>query len=327
MQWSLASLAAATTVALLTSAGTQAAPSGPSRTPRGSTLVAKIAVSTPRDVTAGFGSIWVADGPSSTVTRIDPATGKATAVITVPNPASVLAVGAGAVWVTSFQGNSVTRIDPRTNKARDTISSGGLGPVGITFFAGYVWVANHDGEPTGSVAKIDPKRKPMRIVDLIPVGHQSFAGPSWIAGAAGSLWVSVPNLSAVVRIDPRSDSIVATIRDKGVCAELVATDKAVWVAGGSGPGCYPAVTRIDPTSNSVTDTIKTGGDPGALALGAGALWFGTATTKTIGRMDPATDAILGKLELPGPTFGAVAAAGFVWMTDREDNVLFKLRPT
>ena len=326
MQWKAATLAAATMVALPTTFGAATAPARPSGARPGGTLVATIRVATPRDVKAGFGSIWVSGGPSNDVIRIDPATRRVTAVIRVPDPASVLAVGAGAVWVTSFPGNSVTRIDPRTNTARDTISPGGLGPIGITFFHGYVWVANVDGEPTGSVAKIDPKRMPMRIVELIPVGQGSDAGPSWIAGAAGSLWVSVPNLDAVVRLDPHDDAIAATIHVKGLCGELVGTRTAVWVAGGSGPGCFPAVTRIDPASSSVTDTVNTAAETGALALGAGGLWYGT-TTNLMGRLDPATDAILGKLRLPGPSFGAIAAYGFVWITDTDDNRLYQIRPT
>ena len=305
MTWNPARRAAATAVALLTAFGASTAAASPSGAPHSASLAASIPVSTPRDVKAGFGSIWVAGGPSSTVTRIDPATHRVTAVIRVPNPASVLAVGAGAIWLTSFPGNSVTRIDPLTNTARDTISPGGLGPVGVAFFDGYVWVANHDGEPTGSVAKIDPRRQPMRVVDLIPVGRDSDAGPNWIAGAAGSLWVSVPNLNAVVRIDPHSDSIVETIRARGVCGQLVATPTAVWVAGGGGPGCFPAVTRIDPTSNTVTHAVDTGDETDALALGAGALWYGTTTTNVLGRIDTSTDRILGKLTLPGPSFGAI----------------------
>jgi len=39
-------------------------------------LVAQMRQSTPRDVEAGFGSIWVSNGPSGTVTRIDPTTDK-----------------------------------------------------------------------------------------------------------------------------------------------------------------------------------------------------------------------------------------------------------
>jgi streptogramin lyase len=320
MNTKLAALAASTLTALLVGFGTTGSPED-------GTLVAKIPASTPRDVTAGFGSIWVANGPSQTVTRINPVTGKVVAVVTVPSAASVLAVGAGPVWVTSYPGRSVTRIDPNTNTARDTISPGGLGPIGITVFDGYVWVANHDGARTGSVAKIDPTRTPMRLIDVIPVGTGSFAGPSWIAHAAGSLWVSVPNLSAVVRIDPTSDSIIATIHDRGVCGELVAAEKAVWVAGGDGGGgCVPGVTRISPSSNTVTDTVRTGGPTDALAFGAGALWYGPSTRNFLGRIASATGTIVGRAVLPGPTFAATFAYGFVWATDRNDNLLLQVRP-
>ena len=140
-------LLALVVIALL-AASTVHASSGP---PSGAVLVDAIPAPTPRDVVAGFGSLWVANGPSRTVTRIDPTTDTATAVIAVPDPASVMTTGAGSVWVTSFPGNTVTRIDPATNTVLGTIPSGGLGPIGITFFDGHVWVANHNGNPAGSV--------------------------------------------------------------------------------------------------------------------------------------------------------------------------------
>ena len=103
---------------------------------------------------------------------------------------------------------------------------------------------------------------------------------------------------------------------------------SIWVAGGPSS----TVTRIDratgkATSNTVTRTVSTGGETDALALGAGALWYGTTTSNMLGRIDPATNAILGKLKLPGPSFGAVVAYGFVWVTDAQDNRLFQIRPT
>ena len=290
----------------------------------GASLVATIPVSTPRDVTGAFGSIWVANGPSRTVTRIDPATNSTTAVIPVPDPASVLAVGAGSLWLTSFPGNSVTRIDPTANRAVGTISSGGLGPIGIAYAADHIWVANHHGDPTGSVAKIDPAT--MHVVDVIPVGAAQFdSGPNWIAAGAGSLWVGVPNLSAVVRINPSRDTIVATIPDKGVCGAIAATDAAVWVAGAGGPGCLPGITRIDPRTNAVTDRFNAGGQVGPLALGAGSLWYGTLTSDLLGRVDTTTNTIVGQLKLPGPADkGLTVAFGAVWATDSRDGLLFRL---
>ena len=295
--------------------------------PPGGTTAATIPVSTPRDVESGFGSIWVANGPSRTVTRIDPTTDAVVALIPVPNPASVLAAGAGAIWLTSFPGNSLTRIDPTTNTATGTVSlaPSGLGPVGITVYKGYVWVANHQGNPTGSLAKIDPAT--MNVVDIIPIGDQSFAGPNWLAAAAGSIWTDVPNINAVVRIDPTTDAVLATIPDKGVCGALAAGDSAVWVAGGGGPGCLPGITRIDPMSNTVTGMLNAGGQTNSLALDDNTLWYGTSISNFLGRVDTDSSTIVGQLKLPGAAFGLTAAYGYVWATDPQDGLLLKVQPT
>jgi YVTN family beta-propeller protein len=280
-------------------------------------LVAVLQQKSPRDVAAGFGSIWVSNGPSGSVTRIDPTTDKPIATINTDAP-SVIAVSADAIWVTSNQDVNVTRIDPLTNSVVGTVDPGGSGPIAIAIFDGYVWVANHDGDPTGSVAKIDPAK--MKVVDLIHVGAASDAGPVWIAVGAGSLWVDVDNISAVVRIDPIKDTVIATIPVLFGCGEVVANDHDVWVAGACGPG----VTHIDPATNSKVGVENEFGVGAALALGEGSLWFGTSTR--LDRIDPSTRKIVGQLKLPGPSFGAAAAFGYVWITDMDDEQLFKIKP-
>jgi streptogramin lyase len=289
-------------------------------------VVATIPVATPRDVASGFGSIWVANGPSLSVTRIDPRTNAVLAVIPVPAPASVLAAGKGAMWVTSVQGDSVTRIDPATGDVR-TVSLAAAGvviPVGITVAYGFVWVAGHNGEPTTSIVKIDPAS--LAVVDVIPVGRLDFAGPQWVDAGAGSIWTDVASMRAVVRIDPMTDAIVATIPDAGACGALAASDTDVWVAGGGGPGCHGGVTRIDPATNTLTTSIDTNVGTAALALGGDAVWYGTNRNDVLGRIDAATGAIAGKLALPGRAFGLTAAFGHVWATDPADGLLFKVRP-
>ena len=295
--------------------------------PPGGTLVATLHIATPRDVHAAYGSIWVSNGPSRTVTRLDPATNAVQFVVAVPDPASVLTDGAGSIWLTSLPGDSLTRIDPTTNTTTGTISlaPGGDAPVAVTYFAGYVWVANHNGTPTGSVSKIDPAT--MAVLDVIPVGPLPFAGPNWIAGAAGSIWVDVPNLAAVVRIDPVTDAILATIPDKGACGALAANSTGVWVAGGGGPGCLPGITRIDPTTNTVTTRLNAGGQTNPVALAAGTLWYGTEQSAFLGRVDTASATIVGQLKLPGQTFGLAVGYGYVWITDRVDGLLFKVLPS
>jgi streptogramin lyase len=296
-------------------------------TPPGGAVVATIPMPTPRDVTAGFGSVWVSNGPTRTVSRIDPGTNAVLARISVPDPASVLAVGTGSVWLTSVPGNTVTRIDPRTNSVTGTVSlaPASLGPVGITVAYGFVWVAVHDGQPTTSVLKIDPST--LAVVDVIPVGTGQTAGPNWMAAGAGSVWTDVPNINAVVRIDPTTDRVVATIADKGDCGALVASDTAVWVAGGGGAGCLPGVTRIDPASNTVTAQVNAGGQTDSLALGANTLWFGTSLSTFLGRADTTTNTVVGQLKLSGQAFGLTAAFGYVWATDPADGLLIEVQPS
>lgn len=52
--------------------------------PAGGTLVAAVPVSTPRDVSGGFGSIWVSNAPTRTVARIDTGSDMVLAAMTTP---------------------------------------------------------------------------------------------------------------------------------------------------------------------------------------------------------------------------------------------------
>jgi streptogramin lyase len=281
----------------------------------------------PGSVQTAFGSVWVTNGPAQTVTRLDPRTNEVIVVIPTPDPASVVGIGADAVWVTSFPGNSLTRIDPRNNRVTRTISlaPGGAGPIGVTVVDGFVWVANHNGEPTTSVSKIDPAT--MHVVDVIPVGAGSDAGPVWILASAGSIWTNVNgSANVVVRIDPRTDRILASIPAPSACTQLAADDTAVWGASGDDESCTPSVGRIDPLTNDVTATIDDGGAADAVALYDGSLWYGTTATHKLLRVDTRTNKVISQLDLPGPAFGMTGGAGAIWVTDRDDGILFKIDP-
>jgi streptogramin lyase len=300
------------------------APAGAADKPR---LAATIDMPTPASPDVAFGSVWVANGPTMTVTRLDPRTDAVTATISTPDPASVVSAGAGAIWVTSFPGNSLTQIDPQLNRVTRTISLApkGAGPIGVTVFRGFVWVANHNGDPTTSVTKIDPTT--MRVVDVIPVGNTNSAGPVWLVSSAGSIWTNVnssPNV--VVRINPRTDRVVATIPAPGACTQLAANDTSVWGASGEDPSCPPGVTRIDPATNKVTKTFHDLGATDALALYQGSLWYGTTFNRTLGRIDTRTNKVVSVLNMPGPAFNMTAGAHAIWTTDRDDEKLFKVLP-
>ena len=212
------------------------------------------------EVGDGYGTVvvdddvWVLNSIDNTVSRIDPETDTDDRIHRGRDGHADITLSSGDLWVTNPAQNRVTRVDGDTDEVVASVPTGLL-PQGITEADGDVWVANHRGRPSGSVWRIDSDTQ--RVVARIPVGDLEYrSGPSWIAAGAGSVWVGVPNLSAVVRIDPATNAVVATIPvpDGGVCGTVVADDEAVWVASGlCGDG---ALTRIDPLTNTVVARIR-----------------------------------------------------------------------
>jgi YVTN family beta-propeller protein len=83
--------------------------------------------------------VWVVDPLGDRIARIDPKTGKVTAMIPVGRGASGVAVGAGSVWVTSHLDDTVSRIDPARREVVDTIDVGPK-PVELAVDGSNVWV-------------------------------------------------------------------------------------------------------------------------------------------------------------------------------------------
>ena len=272
--------------------------------------------------------IWVLNSIDHTISRIDEATGVVTETLPAGGDTVEFTYVSGELWVTNPAQNRVSRIDGETGEVVTTIPVGQL-PQGIVEADGDLWVANHRGRPSGSVWRIDAETN--TVLARIPVGARSFrSGPAWLASAAGSVWVGVPNLSAVVRIDPERNAVVATVpvTDGGVCGQLVADDDAVWIGSGfCGDG---ALTRIDPRTNEVVARIRSprwstvfGG-----ALGFGSLWISTDAGPF--EVDPTTNDIVGRLALGGDTvFGGNLAtgAGSLWIHDAQDESLIRIDAT
>ena len=158
----------------------------------------------------GGGSVWVTSTPLAAVFRVDTATKRVSARVSVGNEPAGLAVGAGAVWVADSTDNTVSRIVAAgAGAVTDTIPLGnGPGPIAAGESA--VWVANRRD---GTVSRIDPVTRSVKAE--IPVGGL----PSGIAVGAGAVWVANSLSGTVSRIDPRTNRVTQTIELKGpACA-------------------------------------------------------------------------------------------------------------
>ncbi len=153
----------------------------------------------PTDIAAGAGAVWLPNAYADTVTRVD-ATGLRTTIPVGRRPAAV-AVGLGGVWVVDALDDTLVRINPTTHAVVGSIGVGRF-PDGVTVGLGSVWVAN---ARDGTVSRVDPAT---RKVETIRVG----GSPQSLAVAGGRLWVTVdaalpqaPATGGVARIEAVDD--------------------------------------------------------------------------------------------------------------------------
>jgi virginiamycin B lyase len=159
----------------------------------------------------------------------------------------------------------------------------------------------------------------------IEVGHGG--GP--LVFGAGSLWVGAWRDRQVVRVDPRSNRVVARFPAGGQNpAALAVGAGTIWVA-------HPdtdEVVRLDPGTGRVVARIKLGplpfevapGDrrflPSLVAVGAGAGWVATGRG-AVARIDLASNRVVAVLTLlPASPAGIAVAGRSVWVAAGGDGV-------
>jgi len=241
-------------------------------------------------IAVGQGALWVASvapgdlgAPGKDqVTRIDLATGRTVATITVPRAPLDLAVTPGAIWVTNSGGggDSVARIDPHTNRLAGRPVRTGASPQSLAVGGGSVWVANHDER---TVTRIDQASG--KVVADIPVPSE----PHRVAYGAGAAWVGNWHDNSISRIDPATNRVVGSPIPIGFhhAGNLVVGAGGVWVTSDYRVDAAPedvVVVRVDPQANRVVETIAVGGHPIDVAATQGAIWVSVANPGTVLRI-------------------------------------------
>jgi YVTN family beta-propeller protein len=232
-------------------------------------------------IAVGDGALWVASAApgdlaapgDDVVTRVDLATGRRVATITVRRGPLDVAATPGAVWVTNSGagGDSVARIDPETNRPAGRPVRTGASPQSLAVGGGSLWVANHDA---GTVTRID--RASGKVVADIPVP----SAPHRVAWGAGAAWVGNWHDNSISRIDPTTNRVVGSPIPIGFRAGNLAIGAGgVWVTSDYREDAAPedvVVVRIDPQVNRAVETIAVGGHPIDVAATEGAIWVSVA---------------------------------------------------
>ncbi len=261
-------------------------------------VVGSVAVGVrPSAVAAGEGAVWVANLDDESVTRIDPTTRLVERSVAVPATPTGLAAGGGSVWVAHGLAGSVSEIDPSVNAVSDTLE--GLAPRSnagsIAVGEGAVWFVSG----IGTIVRISGSES-----------EPGFAGygPSAVTVGGGAVWVANRSGNAVVRMNPRTISVVKTITVGRDPRGIVFADGVVWVANDGDD----VVTRIDTGSGSRTD-VPVGDGPSAIAAGAGAVWVVNRNEATVSRIDPGTGDVVATISLAHRPAGIAVSDDAVWV--------------
>jgi hypothetical protein len=265
-------------------------------------IVARIGLPVaPFSVATGEGWVWaLTRQPRPAVWRIDPRSNRIVGEPTrLPVDPWHIAVGVGSVWVTPNGADGrLIRINPRTGRISARISAHPIyfGSV-IAFGAGSVWTGNDDERYQGgaTVSKLNPRTN--RVVGRPLV----LGSPQSIAFGQGALWVA-DHAGWLVKIDPRTFTVVARQRLDFGAHGVVVTDAGVYVADAHGRRLLEA----DPRTAAIRRIQPLAVGPIYPAVGAGSIWSGSAAVwedeaahDQVVRIDPTTLAIAERFHVGG----------------------------
>lgn len=220
-----------------------------------------------RSIAVGEGAVWLPDGESGSIYKVDPQTNEVVLTIDahlVLGEGSI-GVGAGSVWVmTVGKGKAwVARYSATTGEEQAQIP---LRPSGLSVLYAHdaVWVS---GSYKNEVYRLDPATNTVAATIKVP------GGPRQLAASEDAIWAQSPGKGgAIHRIDPKTNTVVASIdTDTGddTFASITVGGGMVWAAYHEG-----FLLEIDPATNTIVSK-QAGDDVTAYTIvhSDGSLWL------------------------------------------------------
>ncbi|HYU61586.1 MAG TPA: hypothetical protein VEK39_12575 [Solirubrobacterales bacterium] len=172
-----------------------------------------------------------------------------------------------------------------------------LGASGIAVGAGWVWVAEAQGDET--VSRIDPAK-----AEFVGTPTKLKGYVEELAGDDEGVWVL--GRDTVTRVDSDGRVLGEPIDIGGGSIRIAAGDEAAWVANPK----RAEVIRIDAQSRQIR-RIPLRARPRSVAVGYGSVWIGGSDGR-ITRLDSKSGRVLGTTRLEGSVHELAVGAGFAW---------------
>jgi len=130
-----------------------------------------------------------------------------------------------------------------------------------------------------------------------------------MAVTATSAWIHVVDAARVLRIDPKTNQVVASIPVGQGTGEVALEGGFVWVMN----HIDSTISKIDPQTNKVVATISLPPPNGHLAVSPGAVWVSSLSGNVVRRLDPRTNHVVATIAMPNGPAGMSFGAGSLWV--------------
>jgi streptogramin lyase len=215
-----------------------------------------------------------------------------------------MAVADDAVWVTSSSLNLVTQLIAKTNTIGRTITV--ADPCsGMVAAFGSLWIpscGNH------SLVRADLATGHIQAtISAAPADSEGC-----IAAGGGSIWLTTNTTATLSRIEPKTNSVIASIAVPSGSFCPVFADGFLWITSTE----HSMLTKVDPATNRVVETVNVGKNPRFATAGADSVWTLNQGDGTISRVDTKTAKLLANIPAGLTGHGGEITFGFgaVWAT-------------
>ena len=257
---------------------------------------------------AGTGASTKAAAPPAPLANGD-------SVLTGPGLADFLAVDGENVWITN---KGRVELWSRQAKLAEVPMAKPCG--GMTVAFGSLWVADCQHR---RVNRIDTGMSSM--VAVIPTGLTTVTGGELnVVAGAGSVWAPSDDAGVIARIDPATNTVIASIKVDPGTTYLAFGEGALWAVSSTAR----TVQKINPATGRVVGKAALGKQPAFLAAGEGGGWGQEQGDGTPARIDPRTGKGTGRTQVGAdwPYGGIDTGGGKVWLRTTADQVVVVVDP-
>lgn len=258
---------------------------------------------------SAFGSVWITNGQTGVVTRVDAETGEVTAQITVnPNPIERydqnLIADESFVWATGAD-QTLVKVDPVTNEVVDRFDIQRL-IYRMQLRGDDIWITDLDS--TNSVIRVDTNTGEVTL-------FKNMTGwPAGLAATDDSIWMTPYQEPRLLRLDPETGDVVEEFPVQSFGMNMVADGDVLYISGNQAR----PLERFSISEGRVTAQFEEIN----VSLLDGRL-YATRDGSLI-TLDPETLQVTAAVDIGQDAFGALPGDGVIWMTQGGD--LVKVRP-